>query len=396
MVKKIAKIVYIVIAVAMILASLGLWGFSAINYWQKNEPFTKEKDTTVECIQSLTTMKLSLSYSSIFRKSFKAYKDEKDNGTFVIPGLNATRTMRAGTADMCTNMVPQSVCVVKDYLVIGAYCHTHTHYSVLYVLDKETKEYIKTIVLPGRHHVGGISWDRVHDTVWISCFKKHAQANCVTLEDIENYDFHYAKRPIRFFEENDLYTIPKNSFLACDNGYLYVGYFQVKDSSVLQKFAIDYETGRLVKEDSDRYQQSYGSKLPSEIVVPVNVATISSKVQGLTFSAYRMYVTESCGVGLSKLAVFSVFDDEEEHQDYRNENAVSVLTLPQKLEQITVDGEDMYSIYESAAYSYRFYSFPVIDRVIRMKVEDVKAAGRKQKEREETREELQEKLEEWN
>ena len=31
----------------------------------------------------------------------------------------------------------------------------------------------------------------------------------------------------------------------------------------------------------------------------------------------------------------------------------------------------MYSIYESAAYAYRYYSFPSIDRVIKMQTDDV-------------------------
>ena len=81
----------------------------------------------VEPLHSLKALESSLFYYPFLQKSLKSYRDEKDNGTYVIPGLKVTRTMRAGTDDVCTNMVPQSVCVVKDYLLIGASCHTKTH-----------------------------------------------------------------------------------------------------------------------------------------------------------------------------------------------------------------------------------------------------------------------------
>jgi hypothetical protein len=105
--------------------------------------------------------------------------------------------------------------------------------------------------------------------------------------------------------------------------------------------------------------------------MPSNVSIINSKAQGVAFSKYRMFVTESYGVTESKLATFSILTDDIENQVYTNDNAISVIELPQKLEQVTVNGDDMYSIYESAAYAYRYYSFPSIDRVIKMKTDDV-------------------------
>lgn len=355
--------------------ALCLWTYFAVQFWQSNEPRTSKKETVVEPLHSLKALESSLFYYPFLQKSLKSYRDEKDNGTYVIPGLKVTRTMRAGTDDVCTNMVPQSVCVVKDYLLIGAYCHTKTHYSVIYVLDKRSHEYLKTIVLPGRHHVGGIAYDRVHEMIWISCYDKRAQANTITLQQLEGYNYSLSKRPIAFYEVTDLYTIPKDSFLACYNGYLYVGYFQIHNDSILQKFEIGRD-GKLVKQSSAPYQQTYDGMMPTEIAVPVNVATISSKVQGLAFSQYRMYITESYGVMQSKLVMFPIKEDEDPDQNYTNQNAISILNMPQKLEQITVDGEDMYSIYESASYSYRYYSFPSIDRVIKMRVSEVGQFGR--------------------
>ena len=370
--RRFVKCVYVFFLSFLFLGALGEWGYQSILFWQSNEPKTKAKDTTVEELHSLNAMELSLIGYPVLKKSFRHYEGELDKGTYLIPGLNATRTMRAGTDDMCTNMVPQSVCVVEDYLLIGAYCHTKKHYSVIYVLNKYTGAYMKTIVLPGRHHVGGIAYDKFHERIWVSCYQKRAQANSFTLSQLEAYNYQYFERPIGFTEIEDLYTIPRDSFMTYYNGYLYIGYFQISNNSILQKFKIAKD-GSLEKVNSARYQEHYGANLPQKIAVPVNVSTISSKVQGIVFTEYRMYITESYGIMPSKLAKFSIIQDEEENQNYTNENAISIINMPQKLEQIAVEGEDMYMVYESASYSYRYYSFPSIDRIIKMKVEDVDA-----------------------
>jgi hypothetical protein len=73
----------------------------------------------------------------------------------------------------------------------------------------------------------------------------------------------------------------------------------------------------------------------------------------------------------SKLAKFEILPDDVENSVYTNDKAINIITMPQKLEQIAVDGEDMYIIFESAGYAYRYYSYPSIDRVIQLKVNDV-------------------------
>ena len=374
-IKQLLRVVYVFFVVCFILVSTGFWGSFAMSYWQNNEPVTKEKHTNTEALHNLTALQASLFQYPILRTTWKHMQTEEESGTIVIPGLKVTETMRAGTNDVCTNMVPQSICVVQNYLLIGAYCHTGTHYSVIYVLNKNSGEYLKTIVLKGRHHVGGIAYDWIHERIWVSCYDKRAQANAFTLKQLKNYNYSLSRRPIGFTEIEDLYTIPRDSFMTYYENHLYIGYFQVGNNSILQKFAIN-QNGALKKVNSARYEQTYGQQLPQKIAVPVNVARISSKVQGITFTAYRMYVTESYGIFPSKLAKFSILPDDTEDPDYTNENAINIIDLPQKLEQITVDEGQMYSIYESGSYAYRYYSFPSIDRVIRMRMSDVDDFGR--------------------
>lgn len=372
----IRKIIFILLLTVLTAGALFLWGRSFGDKWQDTEEDIPIGETRQTQVRRLSTIQWQTMGCSLLHQSFLNHCDEKEFGTYVIPGLEAARTMRAERDDMCTSMTPQSVCVVDNLLLIGAYCHTGEHYSVIYVLDLKTHKYLRTIVLPGRHHVGGIAYDSIHELIWVSCYKKRAQACCFTREALYKYSYELAKRPIGFRYETDLYTIPRDSFMACYNGYLYIGYFQKDNESILQKFEIDKKTGDLKKQNSGRYEQIYGTGLPEKVAVPENVAVIDSKVQGLDFSEYRMFITESYGVGRSRLAMFSIKDDDDSDQRYVNDNAIAVVTLPQKLEQITVSEHEMYSIYESGAYAYRFYSHPVIDRVIKMRVKDVRAYER--------------------
>ncbi len=373
---RILQVCYATIIGSILLFSVCVWGYYLIIHWQETEPYTKETETTVEQLHSIEGLKASLISYPFLQKSLDDYGSYIENGTYVIPGLNAARSMRAGTDEVCTNMVPQSICLTESYLLIGAYCKTGKHYSVIYVIEKSNHKYIKTIVLPGRHHMGGIAYDNIHKNIWISCYDERAQANVITLRQLESYDYKKSYKPIEFEAVNDLYTIPKDSFMAYYKGYLYIGYFQIDNNSILQKFKIK-KNGQMRLTSSASYQQTYDVDMPSKIAVPVNVSTISSRVQGLAFSQYRMYITESYGIMPSKLAVFNIKDDDDIDQKYVNGNAISVINLPQKLEQIAIQGGDMYSIYESGAYAYRYYSFPVIDRVICMRLPEVNRFGQK-------------------
>ena len=42
----------------------------------------------------------------------------------------------------------------QDFVFISAYCYDHQHHSIIHVLDRETGQPIKLLILPKRPHVG--------------------------------------------------------------------------------------------------------------------------------------------------------------------------------------------------------------------------------------------------
>ena len=82
-----------------------------------------------------------------------------------VPGLKHTNI--DGT--VCTDMVPQGLCIAGDYLLITAYDAKEAHNSVVYVLSHaggNRGEYLATLVLPNRNHAGGIAFDG--SLIWIA------------------------------------------------------------------------------------------------------------------------------------------------------------------------------------------------------------------------------------
>lgn len=130
-------------------------------------------------------------YDQHFSKTLEKYpllSSLSATAAFGIPGLAHTNVDSAH----CECMTPQGICVAGPYVLITAYCNIRKyreelekhkdkgqnaeklaaaaehvqHKSVIYVLDKETKEHITTLALPDCNHVGGITFDGLY--VWVA------------------------------------------------------------------------------------------------------------------------------------------------------------------------------------------------------------------------------------
>ena len=123
--------------------------FSA--YTRRVEREATATGTVQEEIYSFKSRRDLLSLTpEVKRAALYGRATEIDYGTYIIPGLNATETQVFGeknTSSICTSMTPQGLAVTEDYLLVTAYCHTNTHNSVIYVIDKKTHEFVKEIVL---------------------------------------------------------------------------------------------------------------------------------------------------------------------------------------------------------------------------------------------------------
>ena len=362
---KINRIASVRLAVVFLTAVL-YFGYVII-YRQNVEPKTDATETTAE--PALYTVKEQMSllrpFEELYQLAFKGRVVEEDYGMITIPGLEATRTLtenQDGTIEMCTSMTPQGVAVAKDYILISAYCHTHQHNSVVYVVDKNTHSYIKTIVLKNKDHVGGLAFDSEHYMVWVSTSHDgKAAASAFSLQSLESYDLDEMKIPIAYMHDYDLYTLERDSFMTYADGYLYIGHFSRKETSVVQKFKIE-EDGSL--------KRSSGASIgiDKDIPMPDDIKKIPKRIQGFAVCKGKVILTQSYGVSRSFLLVYNYSDVMHRTQ---KKYTLNKITLPQKLQQIYIDGNDLYILFESAAYAYSAQPLPKVDRLLKLPLNEV-------------------------
>ena len=322
---------------------------------------SKDKETNTDAaLYSLEEqMALLENFEELYGLAFEKNADELEYGTIVIPGLKTTRSLTANESEIgiCTSMTPQGLCIAEDYVLISAYCHTNTHNSVIYVIDKNTHRFIKEIVLKDKNHVGGLAYDKVHKMVWVSTdHDGRAAASAFSLKRLEEYDLNQSGKPITYIYDYDLYTLERDSFMTYENGFLYIGHFSSKKRSVVQKFRIEKNGGL-----KTRWGTGFG--IEEMIAVPEEMRIIPKKTQGFAVYQDKVILAQSYGVEKSELLVFH-YDDIM----YRTEPQYTLnkIVMPQKLEQIYIDGKDLYILFESAAYAYRAQPFPKVDRVLKL------------------------------
>lgn len=395
----------------------------------KYEPPTALKDTSTEpAVYQLNELKDVLAQFEDFYTVAERNNLENtmDYGTYVIPGLKATKTINLDThkIDMCTSMTPQSIAVTPEYLLVSGYCHTKEHSSVLFVIDKDSHKYVKTVVLPGHSHVGGLAFDSENEVIWVSGRKRGVSyANSYTLEAIEEYSVDESQNPLAFRQMVPLIQLKQNSFMTYKEGHLYAGYFSQSGEGVLYKYALDDE-GRLEsskpvesvdetaienddteevqekakeeqeeiqeaeeiegdqeadekkeKEEIKKEQQQKEEKIEEEEAEvedkfdPVGFANMPSLVQGISFYGNEyLLVAESYGMMKSKLRVFRNDESNEEGYSFTDENAIVSYTLPDKLECACVADGKVYLVFEAAAYAYRVRPMYNIDRVLTLNI----------------------------
>ena len=291
--------------------------------------------------------------------AFDGREKEKEYGTYVIPGLKNTRTLltkKGATPAMCTSMTPQGLAVTEDYVLVSAYCSTQKHNSVIYVIDKEKHNFIKEVILPGQPHVGGLAYDPEHKLLWYSSnINRIAQAVSIKMDTIEAYDYDDSHLPVDTFQIVSLYGIVRDSFMTFYKGCLYVGCFEKYNESVIARYGVD-EEGKLINTMDEKLGMDF------EMAVPLDYSTISEQVQGIAFYNDKLLISHSFGILPSRL----VFYEQSDKRLYVNENSARTYRFPERLEQIVVEGDSLYVMFESCAYAYRASSVNIVDRVLKL------------------------------
>jgi hypothetical protein len=361
------KLIGLLIILFILISLVSAYLYYVLIYCTTHEPEPISSHTTTDEVYSLKNQRTFLTLTpKVKAAAFNGRAAEIDYGTYVIPGLMGTETLIFGEKeanDICTSMTPQGLAVTEDYLLISSYCHSSTHNSVIYVLDKKNHEFIKEIVLRNKSHVGGLAYDTVHHNLWISGMSRGIpQVNAITLKQLEDYSFQKDYQPITYSQSYDLYAISRSSFMTYHDNALYVGYFTENTASVLEEYNI-VDDGTLATQSTARTLELTDSITP--IALPSDMRVITEQAQGAAFYKDKLLVSHSYGILPSSLSIY----DNSMLKLLENDSALENIRFPEKLEQIYVDNDDLYVLFESAAYAYRACSLIKVDRVLKLNLD---------------------------
>lgn len=289
---------------------------------------TKKASATSTKAKKYTTKK-KFKKSPAYKK-YKAFSKSIVYGKSVaLPGMRNTNVAGFNAS----RMVPQGIAFAGNYMLISAYDHAKVQESVIYILNKNTRKYITTLVLPHTGHVGGITYDGTN--IWIT-YGKNLQSFRYSL--ITNAAL--SKKPYV-----EMYTL-LNTCPALDTAS-YVSYYKGK------LWAGAYN------EKSKKYMYGYtiNNKQGAPTLTMTNRILMPNRTQGVAFtSGGKMLVSRSCQSRKGKSGFMSRLDT---YKPTWNLNAKTIkknslkkkVPLPPMNEGIAISGSYTYILYESVAFS---------------------------------------------
>ena len=243
--------------------------------------------------------------------------------SFTMPGL-----YEPWLPERCKDVVVQGFTKTPQYMFVSAYSKSGDT-SILFVMNLQGK-LVNIVDLQFVAHTGGISYDSVHNYLWVT--GPSGLVYAISYEEVIAGTYSgdiLVQFDAGLVNHNESKVA---SFLTWFENELYVGSY------------VDGANGRL-----NRYDLSdvNAPKLVSEVQIP-------QRIQGITFwrdantDAVSMYLSQ----GYQTLdAGLLCFDYLAETQIYENPREAYV--LPEGIEQIQATAHGMYLLFESAALPYR-------------------------------------------
>lgn len=266
-----------------------------------------------------------------------------------IPGMPSTREK-----DYMENLIitygqcPQGICLTEDYYLISAYS-TDNRESLgsMYVFDRRTGEFLVTLGMKKKSHLGGLAYDGTD--VWIC----HSDSKA-----LERISYEYIKKvaknkPRTFVDSTGLFreyrvsNMP--SCVAAYDGKLWVA----THNTVFKSIMIAYEYR------DDKLQMAEYYRIPE-------------KVQGLAFDG-EGHIYLSTSYGRKKSSYLKVYKSVEALNKSPGKPMVKV-EMPPCSEEICMSDDKVYVLFESASLKYfegtdgRGKSIAPIDKILTINI----------------------------
>lgn len=269
-----------------------------------------------------------------FLKLNKAVSNQlKSTRDIVIPYEFEDIAKRRFNIENLGDYVIQGVTSAKTYVLITAYTDTGEN-SKIFVFD-ENYNLLKETFIYNNAHVGGITYDKDHDFIWIT--DKQGKISAYKLDDIINnstVEPVYKKVDVSL----NLINIFGNlgaAFVTYYKNRIYVGNYNIESKSIIKSYEVCSD-GNI--------------NLASERIIKSTNA-----VQGISFieNNGETYMAISSSFGKDIFSVLRIIKFDEYTEDIHNVNAFRDI-MPHMLEQISFKENGLLlTVYEANAKKYK-------------------------------------------
>ncbi|MCI8634816.1 MAG: InlB B-repeat-containing protein [Eubacterium sp.] len=269
-----------------------------------------------------------------------------------IPGMPYTRETDVRENRITdTSQSPQGLCMTDDYLLVSAYSgKSGGGLGCIHVFDRETGEYLVSIGVKKKSHMGGLAFDGKH--IWV-CHSGSRTLGRISYAFIQKAALEMPQSVVDcsgLFEEFPVENTP--SCIAYQNGRIWVA----------------------------THTKVFGSKmvayrLTNQGLEKTETRRIPDKVQGIVFDEDgKVYVSTS--YGRRKSSYLKVYESLEK-MDKNPNKPMKKVEMPPCSEEIELSGEQIYVLFESAGEKYfegtdgKGTSIAPVDEVLAISVQSV-------------------------
>lgn len=372
--KKRKKVIGKFAVILLLLICLGIGGFYGLKKFQAHNTAHRRFNSRPTLVtakdgnsisaghHNLEYLKKNLNkkYPDFYDAVYNTPKRTQVGSDVIIPGQVQTvaYSFKKKKLTKVDTMIPQGVTVAGGYLLITAYDSTHEHSSVIYVLNKKTGHYIKTVQVKGTPHLGGIAYDPIAKNIWITGSQNGQSAlMSFTYQELEKYQYSKKQKFISYDHVITLPTIERASAVTYDDNQLFVGFFNTYDKGRISAYPIP-RVGQFANTiTSDQIKATTGQ---ASWASGSGTAAMNRQIQGIAVSGDWIILSQSYGNKDSKLYFFptSAINNLDES------SADKVVTVPPYLEQIYAYKGQLLMLFESGARKYAKDSITVVDRVL--------------------------------
>lgn len=313
---------------------------------------SEKQEVTVEDIQDTSTDAKFYNSQFDFMTSaaytdFPFFRENVDySKSIIIPGLITTNVGGFVSKSMC----PQGITFAGDYLLLSAYDKAGEENSVIYVINKNTKEFVKTLVLPYKYHVGGICFDGTN--VWITTGMKVSSITYSDILQAINTDKSYAEMN----SENTCRLGYMASYITYYNNKLWVGSYDKWKSTYMCSYTVTNSTDGPVLTKSDK------------MIMPTRVQGISFTDDGYLILSRSCQLYKGIQGYMHRIDVYKPHSTGNTDVNQSLGKVIRYVYVPSMNEEIALNDEYLYVNFESGAFNLASYK---MDHVCALKLSSI-------------------------